>query len=60
MLQEEFHIDITMKGSTVINKELHKFQILITSYEVFNTDLSILLQIPFKFVVVDEAHRLKN
>jgi chromodomain-helicase-DNA-binding protein 7 len=53
-------MDITMKGAVVINRELNKFQVLITSYEVFTSDLAILMQVPFKFVVVDEAHRLKN
>ena len=34
---------------------------MITSYEVFNADLSdVLKDVPFQFVVVDEAHRLKN
>jgi len=34
---------------------------MITSYEVFNQDLAEVLQdVPFLYVVVDEAHRLKN
>ena len=40
---------------------LNKFQILITSYEVFMLDFqTVILDIPFQFVIVDEAHRLKN
>jgi len=34
---------------------------MITSYEVFNGDLlDVLIDIPFQYIVVDEAHRLKN
>ena len=34
---------------------------MITSYEVFLQDFEKILQyIPFQFIVVDEAHRLKN
>ena len=38
----------------------YKFHALITSYEVVKTDLSILRHIPWRYMVVDEAHRLKN
>lgn len=49
-----------MRGTTVPS-ELNKFQILITSYEVFLLDFNdVILSIPFQFIVVDEAHRLKN
>ena len=33
---------------------------MITTYEVFNTDISYLKEVPFLYVVIDEAHRLKN
>ena len=57
---EWFHLNITMRGSTVPS-ELNKFQILITSYEVFLLDFAdVILNIPFQFIIVDEAHRLKN
>lgn len=40
---------------------LNKFQILITSYEVFMLDFqTVIIDIPFQFIIVDEAHRLKN
>ena len=39
---------------------LYKFQALITSYEVIKQDLSELRKIPWRYLVVDEAHRLKN
>ena len=58
---EWFYIDVSTKGSLLQTAELYKFQILITSYEVFLQDLNqVFMQIPFQFIVVDEAHRLKN
>jgi len=34
---------------------------MITSYEVFNQDLKdVLIDVPFQYIIVDEAHRLKN
>ena len=49
-----------MRGTTVPS-ELNKFHVLITSYEVFLLDFNdVILNVPFQFVVVDEAHRLKN
>jgi SNF2 family DNA or RNA helicase len=37
-----------------------KFHTLITSYEVIKQDLLVLRRIPWRYMVVDEAHRLKN
>jgi chromodomain-helicase-DNA-binding protein 7 len=49
-----------MKGNT-LPSELNKFQILITSYEVFSLDFNdVIVNVPFQFIIVDEAHRLKN
>lgn len=57
---EWHHTNITMKGNTVPS-ELNKFQILITSYEVFSLDFNdVIINVPFQFIIVDEAHRLKN
>uniref|UniRef100_A0A7S3AJF1 Helicase C-terminal domain-containing protein n=1 Tax=Haptolina ericina TaxID=156174 RepID=A0A7S3AJF1_9EUKA len=39
---------------------MYKFQVLITSYEVVKQDLDKLRKIPWRYLVVDEAHRLKN
>jgi SNF2 family DNA or RNA helicase len=37
-----------------------KFHVLLTSYEMINTDKTILQSINWDALVVDEAHRLKN
>ena len=39
---------------------LCKFHTLITSYELIKADLQILKRIPWRYMVIDEAHRLKN
>lgn len=55
------YIDISTKGSVIPNPKLLKFHVLVTSFEVFQTDLlSVLINVPFQFIVIDEAHRLKN
>ena len=58
---EWFYIDISTKGSILQTAELYKFQVVITSFEVFLQDLNnVFINIPIQFIVVDEAHRLKN
>jgi SNF2 family DNA or RNA helicase len=37
-----------------------KFEALITTYEMILTDAETLQNIPWRCVVIDEAHRLKN
>lgn len=44
----------------IVTTSHYKFQLLLTSYEIFASDAEILVPIPWQFVVVDEAHRLKN
>ncbi|EOD27599.1 Chromodomain helicase DNA binding protein, partial [Emiliania huxleyi CCMP1516] len=39
---------------------LYKFHALVTSYEVIKQDLSLLKAVPWRYMVIDEAHRLKN
>ena len=58
---EWFYTDISTKGSVLQSAELYKFHVLVTSNEVFLQDLNnVLLTLPFQYIVVDEAHRLKN
>jgi chromodomain-helicase-DNA-binding protein 7 len=55
------YTDISTKGSILQATDLHKFHVLVTSFEVFLADFqNIMLKVPFQFIVVDEAHRLKN
>jgi chromodomain-helicase-DNA-binding protein 7 len=55
-----YYTDITNKGTITQKSKLTKFNLIITSYEVFNADISHLKEVPFQYVVIDEAHRLKN
>jgi chromodomain-helicase-DNA-binding protein 7 len=55
------YTDISTKGTILQATDLHKFHVLVTSYEVFLADFqNIMIKVPFQFVVIDEAHRLKN
>lgn len=58
---EWYHTDISIKGALLQSAELCKFNILITSFEVFLQDVKdILINLPFQHIIIDEAHRLKN
>eukprot|EP00357_Protocruzia_adherens_P015827 CAMPEP_0115012704 /NCGR_PEP_ID=MMETSP0216-20121206/24912_1 /TAXON_ID=223996 /ORGANISM="Protocruzia adherens, Strain Boccale" /LENGTH=2334 /DNA_ID=CAMNT_0002381845 /DNA_START=106 /DNA_END=7109 /DNA_ORIENTATION=+ len=57
---EWFYTDIMIRGGVSTASKLTKFQIMITSYEVFIQDINHLKEIPFQYIVIDEAHRLKN
>ena len=53
--------EITQAGVLTFKSSIFKPHVIITSYEVFMQDInSVLKYIPFMYVVVDEAHRLKN
>lgn len=39
---------------------LTKFDVLITTYELALKDAAVLGRIPWNYLMVDEAHRLKN
>jgi ATP-dependent DNA helicase len=43
-----------------LTKKVPELSILITSYEISMKDARYLRRIPFKYLIVDEAHRLKN
>ena len=58
---ESYYTDIMKKGTTSRKSKLVKFHVVITSFEVFMQDFEPFFQeIPFQFIVIDEAHRLKN
>ncbi|KAH8693186.1 putative chromodomain helicase [Talaromyces proteolyticus] len=42
------------------NPRKPKFNVLLTTYEYANLNFDLLRQIPWQFMAVDEAHRLKN
>ena len=47
------------KGSNMAERPF-KFEVIITTYELVLKDAEILGQIQWNYLVVDEAHRLKN
>ena len=58
---EAYYTDIMKKGTTSQKSKLIKFHIMITSYEVFMQDYEkVFSEIPFQYITIDEAHRLKN
>lgn len=58
---EWFYTDISTKGTVLQTSEIFKFTVMVTSNEVFIQDMqNILVNIPFQFIVIDEAHKLKN
>jgi SNF2 family DNA or RNA helicase len=38
----------------------YKFNVLVTTYEMIISDNDVFRRIDFKYVIIDEAHRLKN
>ncbi|KAJ1607822.1 chromodomain-helicase-DNA-binding protein [Cryptosporidium canis] len=44
----------------LVQTQHYKFHILLTSYEILLADADILCTMPWQFVIIDEAHRLKN
>eukprot|EP00941_MAST-03F_sp_MAST-3F-sp1_P002345 g2345.t1 len=53
--EKEFYFD----GGRECNG-LYRFDLIITTYEIAVTDAEFLSHIPFQYIVVDEAQRLKN
>lgn len=42
-----YYTDVTNKGTITQKSKLNKFNLVITSYEVFNQDISHLKEVPF-------------
>lgn len=60
-LYEWYYTDITSDGVPTQKYKIFKFNVILTSFEVFCSDLyNVFLNVPFRCIVVDEAHRLKN
>lgn len=69
-----FNVNVPSKVSIIILKNLnlllnfqgeriqdvYKFQVMITTFEIILTDCMELKAIPWRCVIIDEAHRLKN
>ncbi|KAF7455967.1 putative Chromodomain helicase-DNA-binding protein, partial [Cryptosporidium felis] len=54
------HWKRTFEDWTDLNTQHYKFHVLLTSYEILLADADILCTMPWQFVIIDEAHRLKN
>lgn len=60
-LYEWYYTDIDNECKQTQRYKVLKFNIILTSFEVFCSDLySVFLKVPFRCIVIDEAHRLKN
>ncbi|CAF4613176.1 unnamed protein product, partial [Rotaria magnacalcarata] len=57
---------IQYKGLPHVRKMLaqsirtNRFNVLLTTYEYIMRDRSILSKVPWKYLIVDEGHRMKN
>ncbi|XP_050309192.1 ATP-dependent helicase brm-like [Anthonomus grandis grandis] len=57
---------ISYKGTPGIRRTLQsqmraaKFNVLVTTYEYIIKDKSVLSKVPFKYMIIDEGHRMKN
>lgn len=57
---------VCYKGSPTVRRIVQnqmravKFNVLLTTYEYIIKDKSILAKLPFKYMIIDEGHRMKN
>lgn len=53
-----FFFFLNFQGERI--NDVYKFQVMITTFEIILTDCMELKSIPWRCVIIDEAHRLKN
>lgn len=41
-------------------QKMPRFQVLLTNYEIFMTDIEKFQKIAFQHIILDEAHKIKN
>ena len=46
--------------SSVLLAQMHKFNVLLTSYGMVRDEPELFRSVPWRVMIVDEAHRLKN
>ncbi len=55
----QLYIRLKMKGGSVVQGAM-KFNVLVTTFEMILSDLTMFRKISWKYAVIDEGHRLKN
>jgi chromodomain-helicase-DNA-binding protein 1 len=60
IIEHELFWNLSAAGPESANPRVTKFNIMISTYEIVLKDKDILKTIEWNFLVVDEAHRLKN
>lgn len=59
-------IVVSYKGSPSVRRIIQnqmraaKFNVLLTTYEYIIKDKAVLAKVPFKYMIIDEGHRMKN
>ncbi|XP_056642745.1 ATP-dependent helicase brm-like isoform X1 [Diorhabda sublineata] len=57
---------VSYKGSPCVRRQIQsqmrstKFNVLLTTYEYVIKDKGVLAKLPFKYMIIDEGHRMKN
>jgi len=57
---------VCYKGSPIVRRNIQsqmravKFNVLLTTYEYVIRDKSVLAKLPWKYMIIDEGHRMKN
>lgn len=58
VLNSQFDFSLFPQGKAI--KGAYKFHAIITTFEMILTDCPELRSVPWRCVIIDEAHRLKN